>query len=143
VISLPLLAAQINGDPNHFTSFDVLGVLVWAAGFFFEVVGDWQLSRFKGNQVNEGKVMRSGRWAYTRHPNYFGDAVLWWGYFLIAAGTPDGYLTVFSPIFMTFVLTRLSGIGVMDPHLKATRPGYQEYISGTSAFFPWVPVRHT
>ncbi len=141
VISMPLLVAIINNDPDHFTVLDVLGTLVWAIGFIFEAVGDWQLMRFKADPTNEGKVMDRGLWRYTRHPNYFGDATLWWGYFLIALTTPEGWITIFSPIFMTFLLVRVSGAALLERNLKKTKPGYEEYVKGTSAFFPWFPAR--
>jgi steroid 5-alpha reductase family enzyme len=141
VISMPLLAAIINQDPDHFTALDVLGAAVWAMGFFFEAVGDWQLARFKADPANEGKVMDRGIWRYTRHPNYFGDATLWWGYFLIAAGTTDGWLTLFSPIIMTVLLVRISGAALLERGLKKTKPGYPEYVEGTSGFIPWLPAR--
>jgi steroid 5-alpha reductase family enzyme len=95
-ISLPLLAAQSADEPDRLTLLDAAGAAVWGVGFFFETVGDWQLARFKADPANRGKVMRSGVWRYTRHPNYFGDATQWWGLYVIAAGTDGGYWTFFS-----------------------------------------------
>ena len=143
IISMPLLAAINAAHPDHITVLDVLGALVWAVGFFFEAIGDWQLMRFKADPANEGKVMDRGLWRYTRHPNYFGDATLWWGYFLIAAGTTDGWLTVFSPIFMTFLLVRVSGAALLERNLKKTKPGYNEYVEGTSGFIPWFSTKRS
>jgi len=141
VISMPLLAAIINEDPDHVTVLDALGALLWCAGFLFEAGGDWQLMRFKADPANKGKVMSRGLWHYTRHPNYFGDATLWWGYFVIAAGTTYGWLTIFSPVIMTFLLVRVSGAALLDSGLHKTKPGYAEYVAGTSGFIPWLPAR--
>ncbi len=139
LISMPILAAQFAEDPDRLTVIDLLGALVWGVGFFFEAVGDWQLVRFKADPANLGKVMRSGLWAYTRHPNYFGDATAWWGYFIIAAGTTYGYLTFFSPILMTLLLLRVSGVVLLERTQIETKLGYRDYIESTSAFLPWFP----
>lgn len=137
IISAPLLAAQRRAAPAHWTLFDMLGVVVWAVGFFFEAVGDFQLGRFKADPANRGKIMDQGVWRYSRHPNYFGDAAQWWGYFLIAAAA-GGWWTVFSPVLMTLFLLRVSGVALLEKTLE-TRPGYQAYIERTSAFIPWFP----
>ena len=102
-------------------------------------MGDWQLARFKANPANRGKVMSSGLWAYTRHPNYFGDASVWWGYYVMAAGTLDGYWTFFSPILMTVLLLRVSGVALLERAQVQTKPQYKDYVESTSAFFPWFP----
>jgi steroid 5-alpha reductase family enzyme len=137
IISAPLLAAQYNARPDHLIISDYLGVLLWVVGFFFEASGDYQLKRFLSNPANKGKVMSSGVWQYTRHPNYFGDATQWWGYFLIAASA-GGWWTIFSPMLMTYLLTHISGVALLEKTLE-TRPGYKEYIDRTSAFIPWFP----
>jgi steroid 5-alpha reductase family enzyme len=137
VISIPLLAAQINPLPDHLTALDFLGVSVWLFGFYFESMGDYQLARFKANPENKGKVMDKGVWRYTRHPNYFGDSAQWWGYYLIAAAA-GGWWTVFSPILMTLFLLRVSGVALLEKTMEK-RPGYKEYIRKTSAFVPWFP----
>ncbi len=136
VISAPLLAAQYRSLPARLTWLDFLGLAVWLVGFFFEAVGDAQLARFKANPANKGKVLNRGVWHYTRHPNYFGDTAQWWGYFLIAAA--GGWWTVFSPILMTGLLLRVSGVALLEKTLE-TRPGYKEYIENTSPFIPWFP----
>ena len=141
LISMPILAAQFAEEPDRLTVIDLLGTLVWGVGFTFEAMGDWQLARFKADPANKGKVMRSGLWAYTRHPNYFGDATIWWGYFIIAAGTTDGYLTFFSPVLMTVLLLRVSGVALLESTQAKTKPGYRDYIESTSAFLPWFPRR--
>ena len=139
IISAPLLAAQISGTPATLIILDFVAILVWAVGFFFEVVGDLQLARFKANPANLGLVLDRGVWRYTRHPNYFGDATQWWGYYLIAAAASGGLWTVFSPIIMTALLLRVSGVTLLEKTLKKTKPKYKEYIVSTSAFIPWFP----
>ncbi len=141
IISAPLLKAQADPTPASLTALDFAGLGVWAIGFFFEAVGDFQLARFKANPANKGKVLDSGVWRYTRHPNYFGDAAQWWGFFLIALGTPLGILTVFSPILMTVLLVRVSGVALLEKTLKEEKPHYRDYIERTSAFIPWFPKR--
>jgi len=140
IISAPLLAAQFRSAPDRLTVLDFLGAAFWLVGFFFEVVGDLQLSRFKANPANRGKVMDHGLWRYTRHPNYFGDAAQWWGFYLIAAAS-GGWWTVFSPLLMTLLLLRVSGVPLLEKSLTS-RPGYDGYIKTTSAFIPWLPRKN-
>jgi steroid 5-alpha reductase family enzyme len=139
IISTPLLAAQTRLLPDRLTALDILGAVLWAIGFFFETAGDLQLARFKADPGNKGKVMERGVWRYTRHPNYFGDAAQWWGYFLIATAA-GGWWTIFSPLLMTALLMRVSGVSLLEKTLE-TRPGYKEYIERTSTFVPWFPRR--
>jgi steroid 5-alpha reductase family enzyme len=138
-VALPLLVAVRAARPAALTAVDGLGVLLFAVGFGFEVAGDYQLARFKAEPSNRGKVLDHGLWRYTRHPNYFGDATLWWGLYAIAAATPAGWLTVLSPALMTFLLMRVSGVTLLEDGLKASKPGYRAYIARTPAFFPWFP----
>jgi steroid 5-alpha reductase family enzyme len=139
IISTPLMLGQYQGQPAGLTIFDMLGITLWLIGFVFEAGGDWQLAQFKANPANRGKVMRSGLWRFTRHPNYFGDAALWWGYFLIALAVPGGWLTVFAPILMTIMLMRVSGVALLEKNLTKTKPEYADYIASTNAFFPGLP----
>ena len=139
IISGPLLAAQFHATPAYLTAFDVLGIAVWVIGFIFEAGGDWQLMRFKANPANKGKLLKTGLWAWTRHPNYFGDAAQWWGYFLIALSTPGGFLTIYAPLLMTFLLVRVSGVALLEKSLKDNKPGYNTYKERTPAFFPRPP----
>lgn len=141
LIAMPLLAACYYGEPDHLTPADVLGAAVWAVGFFFEAVGDLQLARFKSDPANKGKVMRGGLWRYTRHPNYFGEATMWWGYFIIAGATVDGLWTAYSPVLMTFLLLRVSGVALLERAQVRAKPQYREYVESTSAFLPWFPKR--
>jgi steroid 5-alpha reductase family enzyme len=138
IVSAPLLAAQLSAQLGYFTWLDFLAVLIWLFGFFFEAVGDWQLVRFKADPANKGKVLNTGVWRYTRHPNYFGDSAQWWAYFLISAAA-GGWWTIFSPIIMTALLLRVSGVVLLEKTLKEEKPGYKEYIETTSAFVPWFP----
>ena len=140
IVAVPLLAAQIKPLPDHFTSIDVLALLVWLVGFTFETLGDWQLTRFKANPANKGKLLTTGAWRYSRHPNYFGDAAQWWAYYLVALAA-GGWWTIFSPIIMTGLLMRVSGVTLLEKTLKETKPGYQEYVETTSEFIPWFPRR--
>ncbi len=143
IVSAPLLAAQYYAEPASLTILDAIGVLFWVIGISFEAIGDWQLMTFKRNPANKGKVMNQGLWRYTRHPNYFGDAMVWWGFFFIALATSDGAFTIFSPIIMTFLLMRVSGVAMLERNLKKTKPEYEDYIERTSAFFPMPPKQDT
>jgi steroid 5-alpha reductase family enzyme len=138
IISAPLLAAQRRAVPSRLTVLDILAILVWAIGFFFEAGGDVQMARFKADPANRGKVLDRGVWRYTRHPNYFGDATQWWAYYFIAAAA-GGFYTIFSPIVMTTLLLRVSGVALLERTLRETKPQYREYIETTSAFIPWFP----
>ena len=141
VISLPLQVAQLSREPARFTWLDFSGAIFWAVGLLFEAIGDWQLAKFKADPDNKGKVMDRGLWAYTRHPNYFGDALLWWGFFLIALCDPGGWWTVISPVLMTTLLMKVSGVALLEKTLVKTRPEYRDYVRRTSAFFPMPPKR--
>lgn len=124
-----------------FSMLDYIGIGIWAIGFFFEAVGDYQLTQFKKNPANKGKVMDKGLWKYTRHPNYFGDATLWWGFFFLALSYPQGLFFIFSPLFMTLLLLKVSGVAMLEVKLKKSKPQYAEYIRKTSAFFPMPPKK--
>jgi len=139
-ISVPLLAAQYPALPASLGFLDFLGGAVWAYGFFFEAVGDLQLAIFKSDPANKGKLLDKGVWRYTRHPNYFGDAAQWWGYFLIALSA-GGWWTVFSPLFMTYLLVKVSGVALLEKTLKNAKPGYEEYVRRTSPFIPLPPKK--
>jgi steroid 5-alpha reductase family enzyme len=119
---------------------DVLGIVVWAIGFFFETVGDAQLARFKADPANQGKLLTTGLWRWTRHPNYFGDAAQWWGFYVVGAAA-GAWWTVFSPFLMTLLLVRVSGVALLEKTLIQTKAGYREYARATSVFVPWFPRR--
>jgi steroid 5-alpha reductase family enzyme len=138
-VALPVLVAVLAARPGRLTAVDGVGTVLVAVGFAFEVVADHQLARFKVEPANRGQVLDRGLWRYTRHPNYFGDATLWWGLYVIACATPGGWLTILSPALMSFLLMRVSGVTLLEAGLKASKPGYREYITRTPAFFPWFP----
>ncbi len=137
VLSLPLLWAA--ASPTGLGTLDALGCVLWMAGFLFETVADLQLARFKAAGAATG-VLDRGLWRYTRHPNYFGEAVVWWGYFLLAAAAA-GWWTVFAPLLMTFLLLRVSGVTLLEADIHERRPDYRRYVAHTSAFVPLPPRR--
>ena len=139
IISLPIQAVAAGTGPGGWALADLLGIFLFIIGFLFEAVGDWQLRRFKANPASAGKVLDRGLWRYTRHPNYFGDALIWWGIFMVATLTPGGLLLIFSPILMTFLLLKVSGIVLLESGIAERRPAYRDYVEQTSAFFPWPP----
>lgn len=116
------------------------GALIAFIGIAFETIGDAQLNAFRANPANKGKVLDTGLWRYTRHPNYFGDACTWWGIWMVAAesGLP-GWISIIGPVFLTFTLTRWSGKPLLEKGMKKTRPDYADYVARTSGFFPWPP----
>jgi steroid 5-alpha reductase family enzyme len=141
VISLVTQAGQIYSEPSRWVWQDALGVLVWGVGFFFEAVGDGQLARFKADPANRGKVMNQGLWAYTRHPNYFGECLMWWGLFVVALAAPQNIWTVVGPVTITVLLLKVSGVALLEKRVVETRPKYKDYMESTSAFIPWFPKR--
>ena len=143
VIALAMQWGQMAVLPKSLTWLDYVGLGVWMVGFIFEAVGDWQLARFKTDPGQKGRVMDKGLWAYSRHPNYFGESLIWWGVFLIALATPSGWWTVISPLIITTVLLKMTGVSLMEKAIVHTRPGYRDYIRRTSAFIPWFPKKGT
>lgn len=142
LVCAPVLGAQTSVNPPALTWLDGLGVLVWGVGFVFEAVGDWQLARFKADPANKGRVMNRGLWRYTRHPNYFGDAVQWWGIYLLALAG-GAWFTVYSPLLMTYLLVRVSGVAMLERSLKRDKPDYQAYVEATSNFIPLPPKKRS
>lgn len=136
-VSLPVQAAMVEHAPLGPLAWS--GIAVVAVGLAFEAVGDRQLARFLAAPANAGKVMDQGLWRYTRHPNYFGDACVWWGLYLLAAGQLPGALTILSPVAMTALLTRGTGKALLERTMSSRRPGYEEYVRRTSGFFPLPP----
>ncbi len=137
LISLPVQAAQYAGGGLNVLSW--IGIAVWLVGMAFEVIGDAQLRRFKADPSNKGTVLDSGLWRYTRHPNYFGDACVWWGLYLVACHSWAGVATIIAPLVMTALLARGSGKPIVEKSMLARRPAYADYVRRTSGFFPLPP----
>ncbi len=139
LVCMPILLVNTRrGGPLGW--LDGLGLAIWLVGFFFEAVGDYQLLRFMKDPANKGRVMRQGVWRLSRHPNYFGEATLWWGCFLIALNVPGGGWALISPVLIDLLLLYVSGIPMLEAKYK-DRPEYRDYQRTTSAFFPWFPRR--
>jgi len=136
VISLPLLGALSSVAPLN--ALDFAGIGLWCVGMFFEAGGDWQLSRFRRNPDNAGKVMDRGLWRLTRHPNYFGEFCVWWGFYLIALGA-GAWWTFPGPLLISFLLLRVSGVVLLEKDIGKRRPQYADYVLKTNAFFPGPP----
>lgn len=134
LIVLPVLVINKNSEAT-LGVLDFLGVLVWLLGFYFEVVGDAQLVRFIKNPANKGKLMQSGLWAYTRHPNYFGEVVQWWGIWLVALSVPNGAFAIIGPLTITTLILKVSGIPMLEKKM-AENPEFVEYKKKTSIFIP-------
>lgn len=139
IVSLPVLIvfATTQGPLKW---YNWLGLAVWCVGFAFESLSDWQLDRFVRNPANADKIMTTGLWKYTRHPNYFGEATMWWGIFLVVLGLPLSHFALAGPILITFLLTQVSGIPMLEKRLSG-RPDWEEYKRRTSAFIPWFSKR--
>ena len=138
-VSLPVQVAMFEqGEANLLT---LLGVLLWLVGFTFETVGDLQLTRFRNDPSTKGRVLDTGLWRYTRHPNYFGDACVWWGLSLIAFTSWPGVLTILSPLVMTWLLAKGTGKPLLEKDIASRRPGYADYVRRTSGFVPLPPKR--
>ncbi len=140
VISLPLQGALLQATAAWYP-LHALGLVLWATGLTFEALGDHQLSKFLANPDNAGKVMDRGLWRYTRHPNYFGDCTVWWGYYAVSLGCGAPWWTIVGPVVMTIFLLRVSGVTLLESTLRKRRPGYEAYVQRTSAFIPWPPKR--
>lgn len=140
-VCLPAQAGLLADSGAPLPWWGLAGAAIALIGIAFETIGDAQLEAFRKDPANRGKVMDSGLWRYTRHPNYFGDFTAWWGIFIVglAAGAP--WWTVIGPLFLSFTLTRWSGAPMLEKSLARQRPGYADYIARTSGFFPWPPKR--
>ena len=135
-IALPLLPAIM--VPGGIGILEILATGLWLLGFSFESIGDYQLSKFKRDANSKGRVLESGLWRYTRHPNYFGDFCIWWAFYLFAVAA-GGWWTVISPLLMSFLLLKVSGVAMLEKTIGERRPDYASYIRRTNAFFPGIP----
>jgi steroid 5-alpha reductase family enzyme len=140
IVSLPVQLGQVEPEPQ-LGLLAWVGIVVWGIGLFFEVVGDAQLAVFKKDPANAGVVMDKGLWRYTRHPNYFGDACVWWGIALVAAETTVGRWGLLGAVVMTILLRRVSGVTLLEKSLIKRRAGYDAYVARTSPFIPRPPRR--
>lgn len=137
LLSAPLLFILLFPQADTPTPLDLVGATLWLTGFLFESIADYQLARFKRDPKNQGAVCRIGLWGLSRHPNYFGEAVLWWGFWTINLNTTAGWYSVYSPLLMTYLLLKVSGVSLLEKELIRTKPGYENYIRQVPAFFPW------
>ena len=135
----PFLVAQTAPEPLSLGPLAWLGAALVLVGVAFEGTADLQLARFKSEPANAGRVLDTGLWRYSRHPNYFGETCVWWGYWLIACEHPWGWFTVFSPALMTWSITGMMGKELVERRMRKKRPGYEDYVRRTSGFFPWPP----
>jgi steroid 5-alpha reductase family enzyme len=137
MIAYPIIMVNFYAKPV-LTIFDFIGILIWVVGFTFEVIADIQLQNFiRKEKTPVNPIMTRGLWKYSRHPNYFGEALIWWGIFFIVLSIPNGWLVVFSPIVITFFLLKVSGVPLLEKKYQ-DNPDYQEYARRTSMFIPWI-----
>ena len=139
MVTFPVMIAMTY-DQGALGILDWIGVAVWIIGFFFEAVGDYQLTLFIRDPANRGKLMQEGLWKYTRHPNYFGEVAQWWGVFLTVLSVPNSWMGIIGPLTISFLILRVSGIPMLEKR-SATKPGWEEYKRRTNAFFPWFPKK--
>lgn len=135
IVSIPIQVAMVTAATKPHGWLDLAGVALWSIGLFFEAVGDYQMARFQSDPHHAGRVMDRGLWRYTRHPNYFGDFCVWWGVYLIAVSGGAAW-TIFSPLLMSFLLLKVSGVRLLEKQIASRRPEYVEYQLRTNAFFP-------
>lgn len=138
IVATPLIYA-ISSEEPFFLPGVISGIALFCVGLFFEAVGDYQLTQFRQQPDSQGKVMDRGLWKYTRHPNYFGDFTVWWGFFTFSVSCGAPWWTVVSPLIMSVLLMKFSGVGMLEKDISNRRPGYQDYVKRTNAFFPWIP----
>jgi steroid 5-alpha reductase family enzyme len=140
LISAPLLGGQYYRLHCSLGIPDYIGIIFWLIGFCFEAGGDFQLARFRADPANKGKVLDKGFWRFTRHPNYFGDSAVWWGYGFLCMAS-GSYIPILGSLLMTALIIKVSGVALLEKSLKEQKPQYKEYIEKTSAFLPWFPKK--
>ena len=144
IVVFPVLWINVSENPPQNIFLDIagitvlIGLLIWIIGFYFESVGDYQLYKFKKNPNRTKKVMDQGLWKYTQHPNYFGEVTMWWGLYIIALGVPYGFITIFGPLLITYMIIRVSGVKLLNKRYEGNDE-YTDYKRRTSSFFPWFP----
>jgi len=139
VIGYPIILVNANPQPG-LNILDYLGLAVWIIGFYFESVSDKQMAEFKKDPANKGHIIKTGLWKYSRHPNYFGEATMWWGIFLLSLSVSLGWSAIISPLTITLMLLYVSGVPMLEKKYK-DNPEFQEYAKVTSKFFPWFPKK--
>lgn len=138
-IVFPVLLIQRSNQPG-FGMAETVGLLLWCLGFYFEALGDWQLKEFKSDPANQGKIIENGLWKYTRHPNYFGEATMWWGLWIMSLPVPLSWLGIVSPLAITYLLRFVSGVPMLEKKYQG-RQDFEAYASKTNAFIPWIPKK--
>lgn len=139
LVSLPIQTAMATDSQVDSQTVFFAGISLWLLGFLFEAVGDWQLHKFRANPNNQGHVLNTGLWRFTRHPNYFGDFLVWWGIWVCSIQLHAPLWTIVSPMIMSAFLMKFSGVGLLEKDIHNRRPGYAQYVQCTNAFFPWWP----
>lgn len=139
IVSLVVQLGQWSSTPSGLVVTDWAGAGLWLVGITFEAVADRQLKRFKADPDNKGKVMDQGLWRYSRHPNYFGETMVWWGIAVVVLPTAHGIWALVSPCLITFLLLKVSGVTLAEKNMESRRPGYAAYARRTNAFIPWFP----
>ncbi len=135
LIALPVIFVN-SSHQNGLHWLDFAGLFIWLIGFYFEAVGDYQMMQFKKNSANKGKIIAVGLWKYTRHPNYFGEAVMWWGIFLVSLSSGHWWISIVSPLLITFLLLKVSGVAMLEKKYQGN-PEFEAYAAKTNAFIPW------
>lgn len=135
-VSFVLQYGIYSSTSSNLTWLDYIGIVIWIFAIIYESIADWQLLSFKRDKQNKGKIMNRGLWSLSRHPNYFGEALLWWGIYIIVISNPYGFITIFSPILITYSLLKISGVTMMESVVFSSNKRYQEYKKKTNAFFP-------
>lgn len=138
VISITIISINSTTDKKNVLFFTVIGTIIWIIGFIFEAVGDYQLKKFKSGGQNKGRIIKTGLWKFTRHPNYFGEATMWWGIYIISLSSANQILNLVSPVLITFLLLFVSGVPMLEKKY-ADNPEFIEYKKVTSKFIPWFP----
>lgn len=138
IVAAPVIFVLAAPSGEDLQVSSLVGAWVWLLGFILEAGGDFQLTQFKANPANKGKLLSTGLWSITRHPNYFGDALQWWGFgiFALASGEIIGIFSLIGPLVMTLFIVKVSGVALLEKNLKVKKPGYDDYVNSTPAFFP-------
>lgn len=139
LLTIPFLLMSLNPEPR-FNAVEIFGAVVWFVAVCGEALADHQMKNFKSDPANKGQVIQSGLWRYSRHPNYFFESCIWWGYYILALGTPGTWWTIYAPLFMLYILLKVTGVPMAEQQAIITRGDkYRDYQRRTSMFVPWWP----